>query len=96
MSGLGNQVKGAVKETLGKFTGNDNKEQEGHEQRAQGVGEQQLNQQQDNSSTGNKASSGMREAGGAVKENVGQAVGNQDMQDAGRQARAQGKGEQQL
>ncbi|KAJ2544566.1 hypothetical protein EV175_005888 [Coemansia sp. RSA 1933] len=96
MSGIGDQVKGAVKETLGKFTGNSNKEQEGHQQRAQGLGEQQLSQQQNESSTANKAASSAKQAGGTAQEKIGQAVGNEDMQKAGRQARAQGLGEHQI
>ncbi|KAJ1668774.1 hypothetical protein IW140_000156 [Coemansia sp. RSA 1813] len=102
MSNVYNQAAGAVKETLGKITGNESREQEGHNQRAQGLGEQQLNKDEqqranirDDPSL-NKASGGMREAGGAAKEKFGQAMGNEDMQSAGRQARAQGKGEQNI
>ncbi|KAJ2395862.1 hypothetical protein GGI23_004144 [Coemansia sp. RSA 2559] len=98
MSGIGDNIKGAVKETLGKFTGNESKQQEGHEQRAQGVGQQKLNQEENyaNDNTNNKPGSGLKEAGGAAKENLGYAVGNPGMEQSGRQARAQGKGEQHL
>ncbi|KAJ2079918.1 hypothetical protein H4R24_003447 [Coemansia sp. RSA 988] len=99
MSNIVNQAAGAMKEGLGKLTGNEQKREEGHSQRAQGVGEQKLQNEAQNAKenpTANQAKGGMQEAGGTAKEKLGRAMGNPDMQKEGRNLRSQGKGEQEI
>ncbi|KAJ2807674.1 hypothetical protein H4R20_001184 [Coemansia guatemalensis] len=99
MSNFVNQATGAMKEGLGKLTGNEQRKEEGHAQRAQGVGEQKLQnegQSAKQNPAANQAKGGMQQAGGAAKENIGKAMGNPDMQQQGRNLRSQGKGEQEI
>ncbi|KAI9503166.1 hypothetical protein GGI25_001908 [Coemansia spiralis] len=106
MENIVNKTTGILKENVGYVIGNERMEREGHDQRAQAVGQQQLDQQEQerqqkineakNDPNLNRAGGATQEAGGAAKETLGKILGNESMQAEGHNDRVQGKGEQKI
>ncbi|KAJ2703745.1 hypothetical protein FB645_003766 [Coemansia sp. IMI 203386] len=96
MSNLFNQAAGATKEAFGNMTGNKDLAHKGRQQWAEGKGEHEIQKdkalnEQENPNL-HRAGDSMKQAGGAAKEKLGQAMGNDKMQSEGRAMRAEGTG----
>ncbi|KAJ1722108.1 hypothetical protein LPJ53_003440 [Coemansia erecta] len=97
MSNYVNQAIGSAKEGLGKLTGNEDLQESGRKQWAEGKGENKLQHdkamREENAPNAHRAGDAAKGAGGAMKEKFGQAIGNDKMQAEGRSTRAQAAGE---
>lgn len=95
---------GAAKETLGNVLNDENMKEKGHEENAKAIGEQKIKAQEEENknrrdqaeAAGNKASAQVSGFGGAVKEGVGNILGNKEMKADGREQRAEGVGNSKL
>ncbi|KAJ2788231.1 hypothetical protein GGI15_000036 [Coemansia interrupta] len=97
MSNYVNQAIGSAKEGLGKLTGNEHLQESGRQQWAEGKGEQKLTHdkamREENAPNAHRAGDAIKGAGGAAKEKMGQALGNDKMAAEGRSTRAQAAGQ---
>ncbi|KAJ2752716.1 hypothetical protein GGH94_000281 [Coemansia aciculifera] len=92
-----NRATGATKEQIGKALGNPKLEAEGHAQKAQAMGEQQLKSAKDSAEhAGEQGKSAMNQAGekvkhfgGEVKQKFGEAIGSQRTANEGRMDQAE-------
>ncbi|KAJ1813587.1 hypothetical protein LPJ56_003917 [Coemansia sp. RSA 2599] len=96
MSNLYNQAAGATKEALGNVTGNKELADRGRKQWAEGKGEHEIQKdsalREENNPNLHRTGDSMKQAGGAAKEKLGQAIGNERMESEGRAKRAEGVG----
>ncbi|KAJ1642614.1 hypothetical protein J3B02_000321 [Coemansia erecta] len=99
MSNIYNQAAGATKETLGNVTGNKDLADRGRKQWAEGKGEHEIQKdkamREEDFPNAHRAGDSAKQAGGATKEKLGQAIGNDKMASEGRSQRAQGVGQAQ-
>ncbi|KAJ2910581.1 hypothetical protein GGI21_000737 [Coemansia aciculifera] len=92
-----NRATGATKEAIGHTIGNERIESEGHAQKAQAIGEQQIkSSEQSAEHTTEQAKAAMNQAGdkaknlgGDIKERVGEACGSQQTASEGRAEQAE-------
>ncbi|KAJ1916928.1 hypothetical protein GGI03_001636 [Coemansia sp. RSA 2337] len=92
-----NRATGATKEQIGKAIGNPKLEAEGHAQRAQALGEQQMKSAQNTAehtaeqgkSAVNQAGDKVKHFGGEVKQKIGDAFGSQRTANEGRMDQAE-------
>ncbi|KAJ1864903.1 hypothetical protein LPJ73_000153 [Coemansia sp. RSA 2703] len=97
MSNYVNQAIGSAKEGLGNLTGNKDLQESGRKQWAEAKGEQKLTNdkamREEEAPNAHRAADAAKGMGGAAKEKLGQAIGNDKMAAEGRSTRAQAAGE---
>ncbi|KAJ2083574.1 hypothetical protein H4R24_000737 [Coemansia sp. RSA 988] len=106
MSNFVNQATGYVKETVGGLMGNEQMKEEGHTQRAQAIGEQEMQKNKDQCQEQinkvkedpavNKTQGGLTAATGAAQKYLGKLTGNADKEEQGNKLQAEGTGEMKL
>ncbi|KAJ2807675.1 hypothetical protein H4R20_001185 [Coemansia guatemalensis] len=106
MSGYINQASGYVKETVGGLVGSEKMKDEGHSQRTQAIGEQEMQKNKEQRQeqvqevkedpSVNKAQGGATAAAGAAQKYLGKLTGNTDKEQQGHQRQAEGTGEKKL
>ncbi|KAJ1831496.1 hypothetical protein LPJ70_006708, partial [Coemansia sp. RSA 2708] len=87
---------------VGKIIGDEGMQKRGEDRALRGHGEQKIGQDKaqrqenlddaKNSAAAQKTKGAAQQAGGAMKEGAGRVMGNEQMEEAGRQARAEGVG----